>query len=143
MQFQEPALWASSLQTGLQGEHTSFELQVPRTPTDAPIPYSSARCIIFFLGGPGAGKGTQCTKLTAKYHNLHHLSVGDVLRAELANTNSEFSETIARNMEQGTVGPMEITVKLLTRAMDMTANKTGTEVFLIDGKMIPERLVWP
>lgn len=34
---------------------------------------------ILFLGAPGAGKGTQCKRLAAKF-NLPHLSSGDLLR---------------------------------------------------------------
>lgn len=37
--------------------------------------------VIFVLGGPGAGKGTQCAKLARDFH-MYHLSVGDALREE-------------------------------------------------------------
>lgn len=38
--------------------------------------------IIFVLGGPGSGKGTQCDLIVKKYEfaNLLHISTGDVLR---------------------------------------------------------------
>ena len=35
--------------------------------------------IVFILGGPGAGKGTQCANLVEKY-NFNHYSTGDLLR---------------------------------------------------------------
>lgn len=35
--------------------------------------------IVFILGGPGSGKGTQCDIMTSKY-NYVHLSTGDLLR---------------------------------------------------------------
>ena len=35
--------------------------------------------VIFVLGGPGAGKGTQCTIISEKYSYVH-LSAGDLLR---------------------------------------------------------------
>ncbi|MCP9260660.1 hypothetical protein DINM_004046 [Dirofilaria immitis] len=38
--------------------------------------------IIFIIGAPGAGKGTQCAKMVEKY-GLTHLSTGDLLRAEV------------------------------------------------------------
>jgi UMP-CMP kinase len=38
--------------------------------------------VIFVLGGPGAGKGTQCSKLSNKY-GYPHLSAGELLRAEV------------------------------------------------------------
>ena len=37
--------------------------------------------IIFILGGPGSGKGTQCQLLTQKF-GYKHLSAGDLLRSE-------------------------------------------------------------
>merc|ERR1712183_156974 len=38
--------------------------------------------VIWVLGGPGSGKGTQCDQIVAKY-GYTHLSSGDLLRAEL------------------------------------------------------------
>ena len=38
--------------------------------------------IIWVLGGPGSGKGTQCEKIVAKY-GFTHLSSGDLLRNEV------------------------------------------------------------
>ena len=35
--------------------------------------------VIFVLGGPGSGKGTQCRLLKEKY-NFGHMSVGAILR---------------------------------------------------------------
>ena len=37
--------------------------------------------VIFVVGGPGSGKGTQCEKL-AKEFKLAHLSTGDIFREE-------------------------------------------------------------
>lgn len=38
--------------------------------------------IVWILGGPGCGKGTQCAKIVEKY-GFTHLSSGDLLRAEV------------------------------------------------------------
>jgi pantothenate kinase-related protein Tda10 len=38
--------------------------------------------IVFVLGGPGSGKGTQCYRISKEY-NYTHLSVGDLLREEV------------------------------------------------------------
>ena len=38
--------------------------------------------IVFVVGGPGCGKGTQCDKIVAKY-GFTHLSTGDLLRDEV------------------------------------------------------------
>jgi UMP-CMP kinase len=90
--------------------------------------------ILYVLGGPGAGKGTLCTKLAQKYR-LRHFSVGDVLRAERDNPESKFAAIIAHNMQQGTVGPMEITVELLKRAMERSAREDAVDAILIDGEL--------
>lgn len=37
--------------------------------------------VFFVLGGPGAGKGTQCAKI-AEYFGFRHISAGDLLREE-------------------------------------------------------------
>ena len=37
--------------------------------------------VVFVLGGPGVGKGTQCSKLVQDFQ-FKHLSAGDLLRAE-------------------------------------------------------------
>lgn len=38
--------------------------------------------VVFFLGGPGSGKGTQSALINKKY-GFHHLSAGDLLREEV------------------------------------------------------------
>ena len=39
--------------------------------------------VMFILGGPGAGKGTQCKKLSDEL-GFVHLSAGDLLRNEVS-----------------------------------------------------------
>lgn len=43
--------------------------------------------IIVLLGGPGSGKGTQCTRIVETF-GFTHLSAGDLLRKEIT-SNSE------------------------------------------------------
>jgi len=89
--------------------------------------------VIFVLGGPGAGKGTQCAKLVADY-GFKHLSAGDLLREEQDRPGSEFGEMIKSYIKEGTIVPMEVTVQLLENAMKSSMegeNKKG--LFLIDG----------
>ncbi len=40
---------------------------------------STKPSVVFVLGGPGAGKGTQCGKLVSEF-GVVHLSAGDCLR---------------------------------------------------------------
>jgi UMP-CMP kinase len=84
--------------------------------------------VIFVLGGPGAGKGTQCSKLVQEF-DFEHLSAGDLLRAERNRTGSPFKELINNYIAEGQIVPMEITIALLHAAMKQS---TKTR-FLIDG----------
>ena len=47
--------------------------------------------VIFVLGGPGAGKGTQCSRIVQNFGHVH-LSAGDLLREERAKPGSEVSQ---------------------------------------------------
>lgn len=40
--------------------------------------------VIWVLGGPGSGKGTQCDKIVKKF-KFSHFSTGDLLREEVRN----------------------------------------------------------
>ncbi|KUI56611.1 Uridylate kinase [Cytospora mali] len=84
--------------------------------------------VIFVLGGPGAGKGTQCSQLVATY-GFTHLSAGDLLRAEQDRAGSQYGQMIKDYIKEGKIVPMEVTIALLENAMKAT---TATR-FLIDG----------
>jgi UMP-CMP kinase len=87
--------------------------------------------VIFVLGGPGSGKGTQCNRLV-KEHQFVHLSAGDLLRAEQQRPGSQYGELIDKCIKEGLIVPQEVTVALLRNAMkDAKAN--GYARFLIDG----------
>ncbi|KAF2630841.1 UMP-CMP kinase-like protein [Macroventuria anomochaeta] len=88
--------------------------------------------VIFVLGGPGAGKGTQCTKLVSDY-GFKHLSAGDLLREEQDRPGSEFGEMIKTYIKEGTIVPMEVTIQLLENAMKKAMETENKSLFLIDG----------
>jgi len=96
--------------------------------------------VIFVLGGPGAGKGTQCSLLVEKYH-FSHLSAGDLLRAEQDRADSQYGDLIRSYIREGQIVPMEVTIKLLENAMraalQSKSGSSGWEAgkgrFLIDG----------
>ncbi|XP_061925255.1 UMP-CMP kinase isoform X1 [Entelurus aequoreus] len=89
--------------------------------------------VVFVLGGPGAGKGTQCAKIVENY-NYTHLSAGDLLRAERARDGSEFGQLISSFIKEGKIVPVEITINLLRKAMQETMQKDERKYrFLIDG----------
>lgn len=84
--------------------------------------------VVFVLGGPGAGKGTQCSKIVENFGYVH-LSAGDLLREERAKPGSKFGELIENYIKEGKIVPVEITCSLLEQAM----KQSGKENFLIDG----------
>lgn len=84
--------------------------------------------VVFVLGGPGAGKGTQCQNIVKEY-GFVHLSAGDLLRAERQNPASAYGEMIEEKIRNGEIVPVEITCSLLDQAMQ----KSGKDKFLIDG----------
>lgn len=83
--------------------------------------------VVFVLGGPGCGKGTQCEKIV-QHFGYTHLSAGDLLRAE-KNSGSENGTMIQNMMNEGKIVPSEVTIKLLQKAMV----ESGNDKFLIDG----------
>ncbi len=82
---------------------------------------------IVLLGAPGAGKGTQCKRIVAKY-GLLHLSSGDILRQERA-AGTELGEKAQSYMDSGTLVPDEIIVEMMVGAIKNTS-ETG---FVLDG----------
>jgi len=89
--------------------------------------------VIFVLGGPGAGKGTQCENIVNNY-SYKHLSAGDLLRAERNNPESAHGKLISNYIKEGKIVPVEITCTLLDNAMQEEMKKAdGRSNFLIDG----------
>lgn len=86
--------------------------------------------VVFVLGGPGAGKGTQCAKLVDEF-GFVHLSAGDLLRRE-RDSGSEKAELIKSYIKEGQIVPVAITVGLIKSEMQ-TQMKDGKFVFVIDG----------
>lgn len=90
-------------------------------------PASKELKVVFVLGGPGSGKGTQCAKIVETF-GFVHLSAGDLLRAEI-NSGNENGTMIQNMIKEGKIVPAEVTVKLLEKAMKESDN----DKFLIDG----------
>ncbi|CAK0788396.1 unnamed protein product [Prorocentrum cordatum] len=89
-----------------------------------------APTVIFVLGGPGAGKGTQCERIAGQF-GFHHLSAGDLLRAERKRPGSEMGELIEGYIRDGKLVPVDITVQLLQKAMEERGWEGGR--YLVDG----------
>ena len=85
--------------------------------------------IVFVVGGPGSGKGTQCERIVQKY-GFTHLSTGDLLRAEVA-SGSERGKELTEIMEKGELVPLDTVLQLLRD--NMLAKAATSKGFLIDG----------
>jgi UMP-CMP kinase len=88
------------------------------------------RKIVFVLGGPGSGKGTQCARLVEQF-GFVHFSAGDLLRAE-SQTDTETGRMISTMIKEGQIVPGHITINLLKKAIFSHPNSENT-TFLIDG----------
>lgn len=118
------------------------ELPPPNTSTNTTPKFSTDQVtVIFVLGGPGSGKGTQSANLVRDY-GFSHLSAGDLLRAEQDREGSQYGDLIRHNIREGIIVPMEITVALLSNAMSAILEKrrqeggeknSGVARFLVDG----------
>ena len=93
--------------------------------------------VVFVLGAPGSGKGTQCQLLVDRLEGWSHLSAGDLLRAERNNTDKSTSnalrETIQACMAAGKLVPSHVTCQLIEAGMLRAFQTTGKTKFLIDG----------
>lgn len=83
--------------------------------------------VVFVLGGPGSGKGTQCARLVEEF-GVEHLSAGDLLRAHMKSGTPD-GQMVADMIKNGQIVPSRVTISLLEAAMDAS----GAQRFLIDG----------
>ncbi|KAI9142593.1 adenylate kinase 1 [Paraphysoderma sedebokerense] len=84
--------------------------------------------IVFVLGGPGSGKGTQCANLMNEL-KFSHISSGDIFRSEVKK-GSELGQTLNQIMRDGKMVPLDITKLLLINEMNVQKQASG---FLLDG----------
>jgi adenylate kinase len=83
---------------------------------------------ILFLGAPGAGKGTQCKKLSSKF-NILHLSSGDLLREAVKNGTA--AGLAAKDfMDKGQLVPDNVLIDLFEEKLSSSACAGG---FILDG----------
>ncbi|EFJ43528.1 hypothetical protein VOLCADRAFT_121426 [Volvox carteri f. nagariensis] len=108
---------------GISAPRKSDEIVLP--PVKGSLPEDAQ--IIFVLGGPGSGKGTQCDKIKQDYKCVH-LSAGDLLRAEVK-SGSVVGKKCEELMREGKLVPFAVTLNLLKKAMI----ESGGKFFLIDG----------
>jgi adenylate kinase len=83
---------------------------------------------IVLFGPPGAGKGTQSAELIKKY-NLHHLSTGDIFRANIGG-DTELGKLAKSYIDKGALVPDEVTINMLKSEVEKHAEVKG---FIFDG----------
>ena len=92
-------------------------------------PPSDKPTVIFVLGGPGSGKGTQCDKIVKDY-GFEHLSTGDLLRAEVEK-GGELADKLKPIMDEGKLVTSDLLVELLKK--NMKEKGWEKKKFLLDG----------
>ena len=107
---------------------TSFQGCGSARAVDASTP-SGKPSVVFVLGGPGSGKGTQCERIVKNF-GYEHLSTGDLLREE-CKKGGDLATKLNEVMSQGKLVSSDLLVQLLNKAM----KDRGWEKkkFLIDG----------
>lgn len=90
---------------------------------------------IIMLGAPGAGKGTQAKKLSARY-SIPHISTGDIFRANIKN-GTELGTKAKNYMDKGLLVPDELVLELI---MDRFTEADCKEGYVLDGfpRTIPQ-----
>ncbi|MEE9393787.1 MAG: adenylate kinase [Planctomycetota bacterium] len=83
---------------------------------------------LVFLGGPGAGKGTQAKELATEY-SWAHISTGDLLRGALA-AGTELGKKAEEHMSRGTLVPDNLMCDLVAERLGQDDCKEG---WILDG----------
>lgn len=83
---------------------------------------------IILLGAPGAGKGTQASKIEAKY-NLLHISTGDIFRANIKN-GTEIGKLAKSYTDAGKLVPDEVTCEIVKDRLTWADARHG---YMLDG----------
>ncbi|WP_329220219.1 adenylate kinase [Streptomyces sp. NBC_01485] len=83
---------------------------------------------IVLVGPPGAGKGTQATRLAEKLR-VPHISTGDLFRANISQK-TELGKLAKSYMDAGNLVPDEVTIAMAKDRMEQPDAELG---FLLDG----------
>lgn len=83
---------------------------------------------IILLGAPGAGKGTQASKIKQKYGILH-ISTGDIFRANIKG-GTEIGKLAKSYIDAGKLVPDEVTCRIVQDRLTQSDVKSG---YMLDG----------
>ena len=83
---------------------------------------------LLLIGAPGAGKGTQATRIAEHFH-VAHISSGDLLREHVANA-TEIGRKAQEYMERGDLVPDDLVLAMLRKPVTEAAAAGG---YVLDG----------
>ena len=83
---------------------------------------------IVLLGAPGAGKGTQASKIKEKY-NVLHISTGDIFRANIKG-GTPIGKVAKSYIDAGKLVPDEVTCDIVKDRLSQDDVKAG---YMLDG----------
>ena len=83
---------------------------------------------LLLIGAPGAGKGTQATRIADHFH-VAHISSGDLLREHVANA-TEIGRKAQEYMERGDLVPDDLVLTMLRKPVTEAAAAGG---YVLDG----------
>ncbi len=92
---------------------------------------------VILLGAPGAGKGTQAERISARY-NIPHISTGDIFRSEIKQQTP--TGIIAKSfIDKGQLVPDEVTISIVKERLEKEDCKNG---YLLDGfpRTVPQAI---
>ena len=87
-----------------------------------------AKVFLIMLGGPGAGKGTQCENVMKYLKSAAHISTGDLLRAEIKNK-TEIGLKVEDIIKNGQLVSDDIICAMVNNFIDSCEK----EVIIFDG----------
>ena len=91
------------------------------------LPEEGKPNVVFVIGGPGCGKGTQCKRIVEKFGYVS-FSTGDLLRKYVAEQKEGYEE-ISKKMQEGALISSEVVMKVLKSYILNSENKK----ILLDG----------
>ncbi len=83
---------------------------------------------LILLGAPGAGKGTQATRISDKY-GLPHISTGDILRKNIKE-GTELGKEAKSYIDAGQLVPDEVVINIVKDRLQQADCKKG---YILDG----------
>ena len=110
-----PATEGGDAPSSVPGEAPAVAGESPAVEAPPVTTSTGGLSLVFVLGGPGSGKGTQCDRIKGEF-GYTHLSTGDLLRAE-KDSGSDLGKELAEVMASGKLVSTEQVLTLLKKAM--------------------------